>query len=586
MPILLSRLWSSLSSHRKIQFGIVSLLMLIASLAEIISLGAVLPFLGVLTSPDRVFNSLLAQPLINVLGISSPTQLLLPLTIAFVLASIFSGLARLILLWFQTRLGYAIGADISIDIYRRTLYQPYSVHVGRNTSEIIAAIANKSNLVVYQTLLPILSFFSSVLILIAILFALIAIEPSVAVSAFIGFGGIYAIVILVTKKRLTLYGQQINKDSNRVIKALQEGLGGIRDVLIDGTQEAYCNIYRSADIQLRRAQAGIQIVGTAPRFIIEALGMVLIASIAFVLSKRPEGITVAIPILGALALGAQRLLPLLQQLYASWTSLRSGRASLEDVLGLLDQPLPNYFLFPNSKALPFHRQIELSNLSFRYGKTLPWVLEGINLKITAGSRIGFIGETGSGKSTLLDILMGLISPTQGQLMIDGCVITADNQRGWQTHITHVPQAIYLADTSIAENIAFGHVAEEIDYEAVRFAAQKAQLSEVIESWDNEYNTLVGERGVRLSGGQRQRIGIARALYRKADVIILDEATSALDNETESSVMSAIESLDKSLTVIIVAHRLTTLKNCTQIVEMAGGKIQRIGSYQDIIGGVI
>jgi ATP-binding cassette subfamily B protein len=586
MLILLSRLWGSIGQRRKIQFGFLFVLMLIASIAEVVSLGAVLPFLGALTSPEKLFNSHLAKPLINGLAITDPLQLLLPLTIIFVIAAMFSGLVRLVLLWAQTRLGHAIGADLSISIYRRTLYQPYAVHIGRNTSEIIAGVSNKANLVVYQIVLPLIAIFSSVLILISILLALIAIEPYVAISAIIGFGGIYAFVILLTRNRLMLYGQKINNDSNKVIKVLQEGLGGIRDVLIDGTQEAYCTIYRDADIPLRRAQAGVQILGGAPRFVIEALGMILIALFAYLLSSRPEGMVVAIPILGALALGAQRLLPLLQHIYSSWTSLRGGQASLEDVLGLLDQPLPGYLLFPYSKVLPFHHNIALKNLRFRYGLSLPWALDGITLNIAAGSRVGFFGATGSGKSTLLDILMGLIFPTQGQLMIDDQVVTGENNRGWQAHIAHVPQTIYLADTSIAENIAFGIPVEEIDYDAVHFAAQSAQLSEVIESWPEKYDTQVGERGVRLSGGQRQRIGIARALYKNANVIILDEATSALDNDTESSVMAAIEGLDMNLTVIIVAHRLTTLKGCDQVIEMVKGKINRTGSYRDIIGDAI
>ena len=578
-------LWRALSYRRKVQFGFLFVLILIASLAEIISLGAILPFLGVLTSPDQVFNNQLAKPIIDIFGISTPRELLGLLTIAFVIAAIFSGLTRLVLLWAQTRLSHAIGADLSIGIYRRTLYQPYAIHLTRNTSEIIAGISNKANLVVHQILLPFLTIFSATLILAAIMLVLIAIEPSVAVSAFLGFGGIYLFVILITKKRLMLYGQQINRDSNRVIKALQEGLGGIRDVLIDGTQEVYCKIYADADIPLRRAQAGIHILGGAPRFIIEALGMILIALLAFALSNQPGGIAVAIPILGTLTLGAQRILPLLQQFYTSLTSLRGGQASLEDVLYLLNQPLPDYLPLPRIKKVVFDQQIELLGISFKYGPHQPWVLSGVNLKIPAGARVGIIGATGSGKSTMLDIIMGLITPTCGGLLIDGRAITSQNHRGWQAHIAHVPQAIYLADSTIAENIAFGVPSEEIDYDAVRLAAQRAQLSGVVESWPQKYSTPVGERGVRLSGGQRQRIGIARALYRNADVIILDEATSALDNETESSVMTAIESLDKDLTLIIVAHRLSTLKGCNQVVEMVQGEINRVGSYQEIIGDI-
>jgi len=263
--------------------------------------------------------------------------------------------------------------------------------------------------------------------------------------------------------------------------------------------------------------------------------------------------------------------------------MRGGQASLVEVLNLLDQPLPAYVDTASSTPISFTNSIALSHLAFKYIENTPWVLQpNFNLSIPKGSRIGFIGATGSGKSTLLDIIMGLLQPDSGSLAIDGVNITEQNLSGWQVHIAHVPQAIFLADISIAENIAFGVPVEQIDHAQVRQAAQKAQISQTVESWSKQYNTLVGEQGVRLSGGQRQRIGIARALYKNADVIVFDEATSALDNDTERAVMEAIENLDDELTILIVAHRLTTLKNCTQIVELEDGQITRMGSYSDIV----
>ncbi len=557
--------------------------MLLASLAEVVSIGAVLPFLGALTAPERVFEHTLARPVVQALGLTEPAQLLLPLTIAFIIAAIFSGATRLILLWAQTRLSHAIGSDFSINVYRRTLYQPYSVHVARNSSEVIAAARGKVNGVIYSAILPITTMVSSLLMLITILAGLIIVEPVVALSAVMGFGAIYTLVILVTRKRLALDGGRINRESTQVIKALQEGLGGIRDVLIDGTQATYCNIYRDADLSLRRAEASIQIIASSPRYGIEALGMVLIAALAFALAGRSGGVAGAIPVLGALALGAQRLLPLLQHAYTSWTSLRGGQASLSDAVDLLDQPLPAYADAPLSAPIPFQHSIALNNLGFRYAPGAPWVLKGLDLTIRKGSRIGLIGTTGSGKSTLLDIVMGLLHPTEGSMSIDDVSVTTQNNRAWQGHIAHVPQAIFLADTTLAENIAFGVPPSQIDLDRVRQAAQKAQIAQTIELWERKYNTTVGERGIRLSGGQRQRIGIARALYKRADVIVFDEATSALDNDTERAVMQSIENLGDELTILIVAHRLTTLKNCTQIVELKDGIVHRIGSYRDIVG---
>jgi ATP-binding cassette subfamily B protein len=231
--------------------------------------------------------------------------------------------------------------------------------------------------------------------------------------------------------------------------------------------------------------------------------------------------------------------------------------------------------------LEFKKQISLSNLSFRYSPKTPMVLNKINLNIKKGSRVGFIGTTGSGKSTLLDIVMGLLAPTEGTFSVDGQVITIVNQRAWQAHIAHVPQSIFLADTTIEENIAFGVPKNKIDRRRVIQVARQSQIADIIAKWPSQYETIVGERGIRLSGGQRQRIGIARALYKKADVLIFDEATSALDNETEHMVMESIGELSEDLTVLIIAHRLTTLKKCTQIIEIVDSNIRRIGNYQDI-----
>ncbi len=579
---LLKHLWRHISRRRRGQFGILLVLMLLASFAEILSIGAVLPFLWVLTAPERIFEHAAAQPIIHVFGLTKPAQLLLPLTIAFAVAALIAGSLRLLLLWVSTRLSFATGADLSLSIYRRTLYQPYTVHCSRNSSDLISGISGKANGVIYNIIVPTLTLISSSFMLITILMALLAVEPVIALVAFGGFGLIYVFIISLTRKQLLFDSRCIARESSQVIKSLQEGLGGIRDVLIDGSQATYCQIYSRADLHLRRAQGNNLFVSSSPRYGMEALGMVLISVLAYSLAKESDGISKAIPILGALALSAQRLLPVLQQAYGSWAQINGGQASLIDTLELLDQPLPCYIDQLVSQPLPFKSNISINQLTFRYSPETPYVLNKINLTIPKGSRIGFIGATGSGKSTLLDIIMGLLQPNDGTLSIDGQHVTLSNNRAWQAHIAHVPQVIFLADSTIEENIAFGVPKEYIDSQRVRKVAQQAQIAKVIESWPAKYQTCVGERGIRLSGGQRQRLGIARALYKKADVIIFDEATSALDNETEQSVMEAIESLSEDLTLLIIAHRLTTLKNCTQIVELAEGCISRIGCYIEIV----
>jgi ATP-binding cassette subfamily B protein len=455
------------------------------------------------------------------------------------------------------------------------------VHCARNSSEVINGITNKTANAI-GVISNIIGILSSMIMLTFILIALIAVDPANALFAFCGFGVIYGLVIYFTRRRLLINSQVVAIESTKVIKSLQEGLGGIRDVLIDGTQSTYCKIYNEADLLLRRAQGNNMFISSSPRYFMEALGVVLIATLAYSLAQQPDGIAKAIPILGALALGAQRLLPVLQQAYFSWSSIQGTQVSLKDVLSLLDQPVPNYVYQASKQSMSFNHFIRLKQIDFRYSPQSPYVLKGIDLRIAKGSRVGFIGATGSGKSTLLDIVMGLLYPTNGSIEIDNQEVAAGNHRAWQEHIAHVPQSIFLADSSIEENIAFGVPTDQIDHHRVKHAARQAQIADTIESWPNQYQTFVGERGIRLSGGQRQRIGIARALYKQADMIIFDEATSALDSETEQAVMQAIEALSKNLTLLIIAHRLSTLQNCTQIIEIADGVIKCTGSYQEIV----
>jgi ABC-type multidrug transport system fused ATPase/permease subunit len=559
--------------------------MIIATLSEVVSIGAILPFIGILTAPDQIYQHHLIQPVVQYFNLTSPNQLMLPLTSTFILSALFAGVIRLLLLYATTRLSFAAGADLSINIYRRTLYQDYSVHVTRNSSEVINGIISKTNTVIGGVINPILVLISSILLLVGILVALFNINLSVSLIASVGFGLLYWTVIQYTRQQLKENSECIADQSTQMVKSLQEGLGGIRDVLIDGSQNFYCQLYRNADLPLRKAAGNNIFIAGSPRFAMEAIGMALIAYLAYFMATQNSGLTTAIPALAALTLGAQRLLPALQQAYSAYSSLKGSKSSFEDVLNLLNQPLPIHA----NQSLPttafFKKEIQLTNLSFSYSadnkQNTPWVLKNINLKIMKGTRIGFMGVTGSGKSTLLDIIMGLLSPTSGKLTIDGEPITDENRRSWQSHIAHVPQNIYLSDSSIEDNIAFSIPKEKINHQQVEKAAKHAQIAELIEGWQDGYQTFVGERGIRLSGGQRQRIGIARALYKKADVLIFDEATSALDNKTENSVIEAIDNFHKDLTILIIAHRLTTLKNCDLIVELGKNKIIRTGTYQEM-----
>ena len=585
-PVTLSNLlvclWHRLSSRRQRQFGLLIGLMQVSALTEVVSLSAVLPFLGILVAPDRVFSHSIVADIALTWGINSADELVLPLTIAFGAAALLAGAIRISLLWASTRLAVACGADLSIEVYRRTLYQPYQVHVARNSSQVISGITNKVNGVVFGVILPLLTLVSSTLMVVAIMLVLIVIDPIVASVAAFGFGASYSMITWMSRRRLHLNSQRISHEQTQVIKALQEGLGGIRDLLLSGTQSVYCEIYRQADYPLRRAQGSNLFISSSPRPAMEALGMVLIVALAYTLSRQVGGIATALPVLGALALGAQRLLPALQQIYGAWANIAGNHASLADTILMLDQPLPTQLLQPLPAPLVIQNSIRFNAVRFRYTCDGPWVLDYLNLVITKGARVGFVGSTGSGKSTSLDLLMGLLIPTEGELLVDGYPVIGNRLRAWQQSIAHVPQSIYLADATLAENIAFGLPPDSIDLDRVQQAARQAQIADFIESSPEGYQAYVGERGIRLSGGQRQRIGIARALYKQASVLVFDEATSALDNATEQSVMDAIEGLSSDLTIVLIAHRLTTVRRCDTIVELEHGRVVAQGKYEQLL----
>ncbi len=579
---LFKRLWGHLTRRRRTQFGLLFLLMILCSFAEVISISALFPFLSILSAPDKIYELPSIQIFIQLLGLNTSIELLFFITVLFALSALIAGAMRLLLLWTSTKLSYALGADISILMFRRTLYQPYIIHCSRNSSKVIDGISQKSKGVV-TTINMFLLLLSSCIMLVVILTALLVLDPKVALIAFGSVGIIYFVILMITRRRLNINSKRIAYESSQLIKILQEGLGGIRDILISGSQELYCKIYSKSDIAWRNAASSNAFISGSPRYIMEAFGMMIISVLAYSLAGRPDNITNAIPILGVFALGAQRLLPVIQQGYSALSNIQGGHASFRDVIELLDQPLP----YPenltklSSPELLFNRSITLEQIGFRYSDTTPYIFKNINLSIGKGSRLGVVGPTGSGKSTIVDILMGLHIPTEGKLMVDQQKIDISNYSSWQARIAHVPQSIFLLDATIEENIAFGICKEQVDSERVKLAAKRAQIADVIESWPDKYHTIVGEFGIRLSGGQRQRIGIARALYKQADLIVLDEATSALDDKTEEAVMRAIEGLDKDLTLIIIAHRISTLKNCTQIIKLDNGVIDSFSSYNEL-----
>ena len=576
---LLIRLWGHIRPRRRFQFVLLMCLMLLSTFAEVVSVGAVIPFLAALSNPEKVFSYPIVKNLVGFISVQSADGLLFPLCIFFVAVAVIAGLLRIFLIWVSSRLTSACGSELSVDVYVRTLHQPYSRHVLMNSSDVISGIGNVNG-VVFGVVLPLLSMFSSSALLVVLMTTLILINPIAATASILCFGSSYLCIAWFARKRLLKNSRCIAFEQTRAIQIMQESLGGIRDVQLDGSQDFYGNIYREIDLPLRRAQADNNFIGLSPKFVMDTMAMILIAILTYWMSTTSGGLIDSLPILGALAIGAQRLLPAIQQSYATWTSIVGNTKQLNSVLEMLDQKIPNSL----QEILPlnFCDGIEIVNLNFKYQKNGPWVIRDMNLKIPKGCRVGIVGSTGSGKSTLIDLIMGLLFPTSGKIFVDGIELNGKYLSSWQRNIAHVPQNIFLTDSSFYENIAFGIPPNLIDIHKIKQAAEQADIANLIEDTEDGYNTQVGERGIRLSGGQRQRIAIARALYKQASVLVLDEATSALDTSTEVDVMSAINAIDRKFTVLMIAHRTTTLRGCDMIVEIRNGRLVKIYSGKEAV----
>lgn len=570
------------SRRRKLQLIMLVALMIGGAIAEVATLGLIVPFLAIIFDPAQALSNSIVKQFADLFGVSSPAALLPAVTLSFTVVAILTAAVRILLVYANSRFIFGIGSELSSEAYRRTLYQPYAVHISRNTSEVVGTIKVKMDAVITLVLQPALTVVSSSIITVAIAAALFYINPIVASIALFGFGGIYLCVILALRGRLRRIAADLSRQQGLTVRAIQEGLSGIRDVILGAAQEKYTTAYRRADYPLRRAAATLSFLPQTVRYVVEGAAMVLIAVVAYLLASQAGSASTSIPLLGALALGGQRLLPVVQQLFASWSSIVGHGRYLSDVLDLLTQPVPDRSGAPPELALPFERSIELRNVSYRYSLNGPDAICNVSISLPRGARIGLMGPTGGGKSTLADIIMGLLEPQSGQLVVDGTVLTSENIANWQRNVAHVPQSIYLLDGSFADNIAIGDANQVPTAARLLSAAENSQIASFISGSKLGMDTGVGENGVRLSGGQKQRIGIARALFKGASLLVLDEATSALDNETESAVMQAIEGDSGDLTMVIIAHRLSTLQNCDIIYKVDGGRIVSSGSYAEMV----
>lgn len=572
---LLFLLWKNFSNKRKKQLAILLLLMILSGFADAFSLASIMPFLGVIINPSKISSLPLIGKLPDSFNIHSSNNLIIIFTLIFTSATLIAAALRVLNIFISNRLSAVIGTDLSCEAYRRTLFQDYESYLKRSSNEIIAAATSiTANVVI--SIYSALQIFTSGFIFIALLTTLLYINWAIAFITAMLICLVYLILAINLKTRLSSNSSFIVKYTNNQVKALQEGLGGFREVYLNNHQVWYLKIYELADKQLRLKISENAFLNLFPKYVLEAFGMLILAFITLFLTKNSSENDAIIPTIGAFALGAQRILPTTQLIYSSWTNIQSRNESMRKILQMIRQPIKGSKNNLRIKSLPFKNSINLENVSFKYKGSENIILDNVNLAINKGEKVGFYGKTGSGKSTLIDLIMGLLLPTKGEIKIDGIRVSKSSDfsknKSWQSNISHVPQSIFLVDATIAENIAFGIPYQKIDFELVEKVAEIAQLHDLILKSKNGYFTLVGERGVRLSGGQRQRIGIARGLYKRSNVLILDEATSALDLITEQKVMRGIFNLDSEITLLIIAHRLSTLDNCDKMVEIAKGKI--------------
>jgi ABC-type multidrug transport system fused ATPase/permease subunit len=575
---LLYKAQSFLPRSRKIQVLGLFILMLLSGFAELVSLSAVVPLLAAFTEPTQILTYKPFRYFCNYSSNCSSNNIVLYLTIAFCLVVILTAVVRLLNLWFNCKMSGLIGHDLSSEAYKRVLHQPYIFHINSNSSELINTITNHVSAVVYAINATFIAL-TSAIVSISLFIAILYINWQVAVCVTASLGIVYVILSSLTKARLQLNSHLISFNSQLRIKLLQEGLGSIRDVILDSAQSFFVDTYRDADYTQRLSVSRNDFIVSFPRYTVEAIGICFIAAIGGLLSLRHSG-SLSLPILGTIALGAQRLLPSLQQIYNGISTLRGANSSIVELLAVLSLELPKQ----NSMELApleLRESIRVIDLGYQYKNSNVPVLSGINLTFNKGDRIAIIGKTGSGKSTFCDILMGLIDPTEGKIFVDNIELSnltnPTIMNSWRKAISHVPQHIFMADSSIAMNIAIGTSATKIDQERLEEACDKAQILDFINDKSAKFNTIVGERGVQLSGGQKQRIGIARALYKNTQVLFLDEATSALDSYTENKLIRSIDHIDRTITVFIIAHRLNTLNGCNRIIKFDGGSAIEIDS---------
>ena len=590
---LILKLFSRLSETRKFQLFLLLLLSIASAFLEVVSLSAVLPLIALatggasLSTPSQLlaFFDLASLPSIisdNIVAVFS---------IILIIASVVSGVFRIANLFAIQRVSALVGTDLSSAIYDELLNKPYSYHVGTNSSRIISTLGPQ----VVRSVLAIASILSGISGLILsslIILSLFVVNARLALASVALIGLLFALLLAITKKTIRLNSYFIADSEKAQLKALQEGLGSIRDVILDSTQDQYLSYYYFHDRRLRLKRSNNAFLTSLPRYVVDTILVITISVFILAVSLNSGMLrVVSWSSLGFFVLASQKLLPCMQQIFSAVSTVSSYKADLESVLSLIPRKIivrPKVASLVSAQKTGLFKlsnSIDLKDLSFAYGSSTRDVLKNINLSIRKGSRVGIVGKSGCGKSTFLDILMGLLNPTAGRLEVDGLLVSdsrglSDYAMAWRSCISHVPQTVYLVDGTIMANIALGISPEEVNIDRVLESARKAELLDLIDSLPDGLSTNVGERGVKLSGGQRQRIGIARALYKKCSILLLDEATSALDDQTEKALMETVGNLSAEMTIVMVSHRVSTLRSCDTFICLTSGAVSVTESFAD------
>ena len=569
------------SKRRKVQVLIFMILTLVSSALEVFSLGAIFPFVSVFVDSSLIFENTYLKPILDYLEINHPPQIYLPITIAFFIVTTLSYFLKAILIFLRTSLARIINQEISAIIYWKIINESYQFHTNSNSGDVITGLTQSFG-IASSLFIPVLKIINSSLILFFALIGVFIFNPLLALFIVSIFALFYFTIGILINNRLKTFSAIQNENYSKIIKLIQESLGAIKIIILNKTQPFFHKNYNKTANDYLTSISKVEYFGQLPKMFFEYF-IILFIIIVIYRFNGEEGIVLVVPLIITFILSIQRLLPETNLLYTSVVSLKSKRAAVERVMGYLKINKKSPYVKENS-ALPiaFTTKIELKQLNFYYTKDTRKILSDIDLTINKGQMVGIVGKTGSGKSTLIDLISGLISPNSGQIIVDDIPLDSTNIQGWKDKISLVSQDIFLFDATIEENIAFNGVDKKIDYGKLKEVCKMVEIDAFIDSQPNGYQSKIGEKGIRISGGQMQRIGIARALYNRSEVLILDEATSALDEDTERKVMKNIIDYSQNLTLIIIAHRLTTLKQCNKIFKVETNGLKVFDGYTALI----